>query len=63
MTKTLRNLLLVVAALVFGGFAIRDGLRHDVRGALEDLFIGCMVSYVFLRISQAPKRRAGSESL
>ena len=61
MTNTVRNVLLAIAILIFGGAAVRDGLRHDARSTLEDVFIGSMVCLVVLRVSKLPKRRTSTE--
>ena len=60
MTITLRNVLLTIAILFFGTFAVRDLLRHDVSTALRDGFVGSMVCYVILLASKA-RRRPASE--
>jgi hypothetical protein len=56
MSNTLRNTLIAITILLFGGSAISDGMHHSWREALRDLGLGMFLCVMLVRISQGKQK-------
>ena len=56
MTKTVRNVLLAIVILLFGGIAFHDYTKTGSHSMLQDLFLGTMICYLIMRVSRIPRR-------